>query len=149
MLDAISLSILRAVALEEFSYGAGPSPYKIMKEMSLYPSFLYNLIKRLESLGIIECERHARGSRCTLTIYGLLLLYKLDGSSKVYAQRLLSRKLGLREETLRPVLDAIISGGKLPRSLMEFVGWCILNSHIPEVKALLHELSPARAYICA
>jgi len=56
-MDPISLSILKIVAKEEIISSGGVTPYKIMRELNLYPTFTYKLVRRLEVAGVLSCTK--------------------------------------------------------------------------------------------
>jgi predicted transcriptional regulator len=93
-MDPISLSILKIVAKEEIISSGGVTPYKIMRELNLYPSFAYKLVRRLEVAGVLSCTKSIKSRRCVLTIYGVLLLYRHDEEFRPYAEKLFAKNLG-------------------------------------------------------
>jgi predicted transcriptional regulator len=140
-MDPISLSVLKIVAKEELISSGGVTPYKVMRELNLYPSFAYKLVQRLEATGVLSCTDSIKGRRCVLTIYGVLLLYRHDEEFRPYAEKLFAKKLGLgTTECLKTMLDQVIKEKELPRSFAELLGWCILNSDVPDVRLFLYEL---------
>lgn len=140
-MDPISLSILKIVAKEELISSGGVTPYKVMRELNLYPSFAYKLVRRLEATGVLSCTNSIKGRRCVLTLYGVLLLYRHDEEFRPYAEKLFAKKLGLgTTECLKTMLDQVIKEKELPRSFAELLGWCILNSDIQDVRLFLYEL---------
>jgi predicted transcriptional regulator len=140
-MDPISLSILKIVAKEELISSGGVTPYKIMRELNLYPSFAYKLVQQLETSGVLSCTKSIKSRRCVLTIYGVLLLYKHDEEFRPYAEKLFAKKLGLgTTECLKTVLNQVIREKELPRSFAELLGWCILNSDVRDVGLFLYEL---------
>ena len=135
------MSILKIVAKEELISSGGVTSYKIMRELNLYPSFAYKLVRRLETTGVLSCTDTIKSRRCVLTIYGVLLLYKHDEEFRPYAEKLFAKKLGLETtEYLKTVLNQIIKEKELPRSFAELLGWCILNSDVRDVGLFLYEL---------
>ena len=146
-MDSISLSILKIVAKEELFSSAGVTPYKIMRELNLYPSFAYKLIQRLEANGVLSCTKSIKGRRCILTIYGVLLLYRHDEEFRLYAEKLFAKKLGLGTTGfLKTVLNRVIKEKELPRSFAELLGWCLLNSDAQDVRLFLYELARSQRW---
>lgn len=141
-MDPLSLDILKAFILEEASNEGGITTYRIMRKLNLYPSFIYKLIRKLESGGYVECTNRNKGRVCRVTILGMFEVYRRDSSMQIYIEKLLSRHLNVRDvENLRRVIQMLLGNDLAPRSYAEFLGYLLMFYHVPEARRLLREVA--------
>jgi len=139
-MDVISLQILETLAQAELSKG-GASPYYVMKKLSLYPAFAYKLIKKLEKENYIICKKDKKGRLCSLTLYGIVTLFK--EYNKSLAKLLFVKKLKLnllKIDDVDRVLEKLASLDGSNGYIYQIIGFCLLNFYDNDMRKLLVEL---------